>query len=810
MPLALVALGLLGLGGAVYALTRKPSGSAAPGPTLITSTGPAAPPPAPVPTGAMTTTLQMGHWYRLFGNSITSQDPTTLAQTLTNMGSGNVKTVLQDGTKGPGNWTFIAEWSGKGTWPATLNGLSITGAQEVVVPPLTPKENQSAQVVQALKQLDPNMPDLTAKAVYVALDREYVPSELLNFSRSLAPDLPVSSTLLKKKADSITDATLQAQATGTQTPAQVSGFVVGNVFDDIGDALSGVAHGISTVVDTIRNLPGVSWVADRVQDFGNTTVGKAFFMAIAPTMLFNIFTTLPGFGLQIAQVLSSMGPLATYALPGLVKGERADRAFIDSAKDIASRLGPQASSQLPAAISTAADALQKAGIDTKTLSDQADKLRASLQGPFGKVANQKVQDQIDQKVEEFTQQWADKLNSQLLELADKAGVPEQVMQAALDGVTRTMGYKNKSWTSDGRLRTPARIAQEQADARAKAIRDATLTKERSIRWNDAEIQLAIDSFANTPDGAKEVYVTQGKNSGWQYQGGRFMTSAQIFALTRQPHVGGSWGGKLGNVPLDYIRQRVQWWHDNPNPGLQPGQVPKIPVARPADTTVVLPVLPPDPPTAAYPLPGSRALIDTVGNVVIRKSSAGVSFVGGTRARGKKPWRYAGTMVGATAPASPLGWYGVPTTTVVTTQPAPGKLIGPSGPITIVNMNTPWDSPNWAGDPLILYKTPPDPLSSNGYTLPVIGLIPNRAIVTLLGTPDKNGFVKIGYGTAGQIGQFQGYVDSKLLKEDVTAAATMPFQPLVPIAFPLTPDLIAMRAYYVKKYTGYDASASQAG
>ncbi len=94
---------------------------------------------------------------------------------------------------------------------------------------------------------------------------------------------------------------------------------------------------LTTLFDQVKKIPGIGWVAEQAEDFSKTTVGKVFFAMIAPSVLASIFTNLPGIGLQIADTLGKLGPVATDMLPGLVRGERVDKVFITSVKDVSLR-----------------------------------------------------------------------------------------------------------------------------------------------------------------------------------------------------------------------------------------------------------------------------------------------------------------------------------------------------------------------------------------------------------------------------------------------------------------------------------------
>jgi hypothetical protein len=98
----------------------------------------------------------------------------------------------------------------------------------------------------------------------------------------------------------------------------------GNVFEDVGDAIS---DGVDAVGDVVTSIPGVKQVAGAVddfvsgpmRDFARTGVGEVIFRAASVALQSATFAISPLAG-------QTIGYLA-WAVPGLARGEKVDEAF---------------------------------------------------------------------------------------------------------------------------------------------------------------------------------------------------------------------------------------------------------------------------------------------------------------------------------------------------------------------------------------------------------------------------------------------------------------------------------------------------
>lgn len=108
-----------------------------------------------------------------------------------------------------------------------------------------------------------------------------------------------------------------------------------SVFDDIGDAFDSVKDAVS---DAASSVPGSEWLGDNVKDFLNTGVGKTVAKALA--------TNLTG---GLAPILGPQLATVAFATPGILRGDRFDKAWIDEFADRAEKLaqyaGPAAAEQ---------------------------------------------------------------------------------------------------------------------------------------------------------------------------------------------------------------------------------------------------------------------------------------------------------------------------------------------------------------------------------------------------------------------------------------------------------------------------------
>lgn len=206
-------------------------------------------------------------------------------------------------------------------------------------------------------------------------------------------------------------------------------------------------------------------------DFLNTPAGKIFggvvkgLAAIAePGLLGSILSATPVVGTTIAMIVAN--PLVEQALPGLVRGERVDHAFVDSAKTIIQRIianggtPDAATAQLGTAVQDATAELQAAfpGVTPAALALYNDGLRikAGL-----RTAEDNLPPDAQNELDQHLAPYAAALDP--ARLAAKYGVPQDVMQGAIDGVLRIANYDPAHFDAQGNaLPTGAALAHAAA------------------------------------------------------------------------------------------------------------------------------------------------------------------------------------------------------------------------------------------------------------------------------------------------------------------------------------------------------------
>lgn len=205
---------------------------------------------------------------------------------------------------------------------------------------------------------------------------------------------------------------------------------------------------VTSAWDAIRdNVPG----AEYLEDFANSAVGKAFFAFVSPSILAGLVSSAPAVGAQLAVVMAN--PVVYNALPGLARGERVDHAFIASAKAVAQRLLSSGAGQAEIAdqVGKATDAAKAALAQVGTSPEAEEAYATSLRVQAGlRTAEQELPPELQAQLDKRMAALKSKLPD-VHTLAQRAGVADDVMQTALDGVTRTIGYDPSKFDSNGRL-----------------------------------------------------------------------------------------------------------------------------------------------------------------------------------------------------------------------------------------------------------------------------------------------------------------------------------------------------------------------
>lgn len=291
--------------------------------------------------------------------------------------------------------------------------------------------------------------------------------------------------------------------------------VISDAADAVGSAASWVAHGVADVVDALKKVPGLGAVVGLVQDFGNTGLGKVFFSFVAPGLLSAVFSSLPGVGIQFAEVLGN--PIFQNMLPGLVRGERIDRAFIASTKTVMNRIlsnggAPAEAKQfLGDGLAVITDTLKSAGIDTAQIADVVKR--------GGEIA-QSIKDRAEAIV-----------GPQLAALARATGIPEDMLRTSLDGILRVKQYEN--WLYD--------------KATGFKLTDLAELATAGHEWT----QGTIDAWLTNP------------HIGHAGQEPIFFGASDVLFMAQTPGAGGEenegpamFGGMMGQVDLPYIYSRI--------------------------------------------------------------------------------------------------------------------------------------------------------------------------------------------------------------------------------------------------------------
>lgn len=197
---------------------------------------------------------------------------------------------------------------------------------------------------------------------------------------------------------------------------------------------------VTSAWDDIKKIPGIGALADKLEDFSNTPVGKAFFAIVSPSILGGLATNLlPGVGQSLVVALAN--PVVLNALPGLARGERVDQAFIASAKMVAKRImssggGGEAAADamqplLDKAMPYVTTALSAAGTSPAALEAYNTSLR--IQAGL-RTAEQELPPDLQAQLDAKLASVMSKIDTHAL--AERAGVPDDVMQLAIFGATR--------------------------------------------------------------------------------------------------------------------------------------------------------------------------------------------------------------------------------------------------------------------------------------------------------------------------------------------------------------------------------------
>ncbi len=294
-------------------------------------------------------------------------------------------------------------------------------------------------------------PSCLNSAVQKANESENDVFRLREFSQSLLPEFPISSGVLNKKADLLV----------TNVSTMNGDVQFGTVFEDIGDGFTAVAGALSDAVDAIRSIPGIKQVAEQLEDFSRTSVGKAFFIAMGPIGLTTLFANLPGIGMQFAYILNSTGPVGTllqYSLPGLVRGESVDVALINGGKLLIQKLGSVAGTQVPMALAKVTEILKGYGIDPQMVIDKTDEFRKQANLT---LSTEDLPPDLQRQLDDWKRPIIESID--VRKIAAEIGVPAEIVQYAIDGIMRMIPDLSRQYDSNGNLLTAQQVSEGQVD-----------------------------------------------------------------------------------------------------------------------------------------------------------------------------------------------------------------------------------------------------------------------------------------------------------------------------------------------------------
>lgn len=213
--------------------------------------------------------------------------------------------------------------------------------------------------------------------------------------------------------------------------------MMGSIWEDAWDDTGGA------VLDAVSKIPGVG-------PYLSTALATALSTVAGPAILTELFTTAPGIGQTIATALVTLGPVANQMLPGLTRGERVDKVFIQSVKSVAARAASAggagaaadaAGEALTSSVAVANDALAQVGTSAEDLAAYSDSLRVAS---GLKLSTDQLPALAQRQLDAHVNAILAKINPATIAatVSAKLGrlVPDDVVQTAIDGVTRSVGY----------------------------------------------------------------------------------------------------------------------------------------------------------------------------------------------------------------------------------------------------------------------------------------------------------------------------------------------------------------------------------
>ena len=352
--------------------------------------------------------------------------------------------------------------------------------------------------------LDKDLSPQEKQAIRFAFTNEKDPRNLRNFARALLPNFRIAAQALAEKAKTLVPVTGTPASPSTTTPAvpgaspstslqplggglstsplggatrRISGFRVGDIFDDLGDAVSTVADAASDVgnaiihpadtvsgawkiithpsdsisdfagalVDALHLIPGMDEAGELLKDFAKTSFGE-WCLRILST--YGYFVMAPYLGSGLAAV--------SFALPGVAKAEPFVESWITETIDrVIKTINILLQQEGLRNIGTAtSEAVNKALAENpavqamaKTFTEQIGKASDVLTDKLGETIARKLKegasDALDSVLKKLKAEYG--LPPNFSKLAREAGIREDNAAAAYDLLAKTNYQTTTVW-----------------------------------------------------------------------------------------------------------------------------------------------------------------------------------------------------------------------------------------------------------------------------------------------------------------------------------------------------------------------------
>jgi len=249
-----------------------------------------------------------------------------------------------------------------------------------------------------------------------------------------------------------------------------------DVFSEVGNFVSGVANG---AIDALHLIPGVDWVGDVLKDFANTDVGKFLLRQVSAVMLPVIGVAAAGLGLPMILLvpLGTVAEGATFTMPGLLRGESVDVAFVNELAAAVKNFSDKWGAQLGDLVADhLGDLLGKAA---SAIQDWADKNNIDL-------------DKLANETEDVRNEVAKKIDPKALAESAGGGLTADLAQIMIDAATRTVNPNNNQFGPNGDLLKKVSIAPGMLNYTTNIDVDSSfLSKAKSVSVKPAPAPAAV-------------------------------------------------------------------------------------------------------------------------------------------------------------------------------------------------------------------------------------------------------------------------------------------------------------------------------